>query len=880
MGSGKDVTTRDTVDDPTLIYRLQLTKEFTFRHALRIIPYLNQLGASHLYISPILSARRGSTHCYDVIDHEIINPELGGLAGLQELFNECEKYGIRLIIDIVPNHMSYSLENPYIIDLIEKWDHSKYYRYFDLKESVWPSNGKIIFPFLSSMTRPSLNKGNVSVHLEKGITVHVDDTWFPASLETYGLISELLSYRKNKAIPISRNRKKVDLINQRERVLKTDYRTLKKTIDLINGNNELIEKLLSVQHADPVGWRDTAERINYRRFFAVNGLIAVRQEDLKVFKRSHAVFRDLSRKGILWGVRIDHIDGLRNPDEYLRNLREYVDPKFVVAEKVLEPKEELPRSLEIDGTTGYDFLGYVNALFVDYRSGERLKEIYDAFARVRESPKDVLHKQKLSFIRYQYSGDLDVLSWEFHKALTSELRFKKDVLRVKDALTYLVSHLNRYRTFSSENDTSEFVKFISKHVKGSGEPASTIEAIKESLESGNLQTISAMLTMQQYTGTAMAKSLEDTLFFLYNRLISLNEVGWVPWKFGIDKKEFFRFILSRQQRYPLSLNETSTHDTKLGEDIRSRISVLSGFPEWWNLALQEIESEILENENFKDLDRRHIYYILQLLEGSIESKNTHSPLRDRMITQITKAMRESGVKTSWEEPSENYENLAMKFLDSILTNLQKSRIPVFGELNKICALYGLADSLSIQLLKFTLPGSPSLYQGSEALNLTFTDPDNRREVDFDRLETLMRGANLDVGLSSFPNFNLDSIKIGLVKFLSHFRASNRDFFSNSNVVPLRSSGKFKDNVIAFSREWNGMRMIVIVTRFLWDVVTGDKEPSMDWEDTALAIDKKMNGPYVGVFSRNRVVINDSIKLEGILKKRHFTILTSNFKKLK
>ncbi|TRM84252.1 malto-oligosyltrehalose synthase [Sulfolobus sp. F3] len=622
-------------------YRLQLNKDFDFERVIEYLDYFKELGISHLYLSPVLQARPSSSHGYDVVEHSKINDELGGEEGYFKLVNEAKKRGLGIIQDIVPNHMAVHSNNWRLMDVLENWKNSKYYNYFDIYDE-----DIIILPILEDVPDNVIRNNLIEV---KDSYVKYRDFLFPINKEGIEYLKKLNCF-------------------QTSCLSKDD-----------------IKKLLGMQYYELKFWK---EYPNYRRFFAVNDLIAIKVELEEVFNESHSVISRLP----IDGLRVDHIDGLYDPKQYIDRLRKIFPNKIIYVEKILSLGEKLPENWNVDGTTGYDFLNYVNLLLVDKSGEEELTKFYEEFVGRKLDIESIITESKKLVAKTLFRGDIQRLAKLFGVN--------------EDYLIDFLSCLKRYRTYLPYED---------------------MNVIDECDKEKKLRDEKALIRLQQYMPAIFAKGYEDTALFIYNRLISLNEVGSNLRMFSITLDEFHDFNSSRVNS--ISLNATSTHDTKFSEDVRARISVLSEIPKEWK------ERVIYWHDLLKPkIDRNDEYRFYQTIVGSFESYNEEYV--NRIKNHMIKAIREAKVNTTWENPNVEYEKRVLAFIDDTLSN-DTFRSDLINFLKKV-TYYGYMKSLITITLKCTSPGIPDIYQGTEVWRYLLTDPDNRLPVNFNYLRETMK----------------------------------------------------------------------------------------------------------------------------------------------
>ncbi len=682
-----------------LSYRVQLNKDFDFSKLISILDYLQDLGIEWLYLSPILQARKGSTHGYDVYDFKKVSEDLGGEEKFLELCKEARKRGMKIIVDIVPNHMA--LENPYLLDFLKN-PHSKYRKFFDFE------GDKIVLPILGE---DSLDK--VKIVEENG-----------------------------------------------EKFL--DYQGLR--LPLI-GEGKDLKELLKKQRYELVYWKKF-DKINYRRFFDVNGLIGLRQEDEEVFKEYHEKIFELIKKGCIDGLRVDHIDGLLDPKKYLEMLKNNAKV-YIIVEKILSSNEKL-RNWKIDGTTGYDFMRDVNLLFVNSKNEEEFKKIYEEFIRGKIDLNEEKIKAKIDVINQLFYGDIDRISRKIKEITGKE---------IKDSLLKFLPCLNVYRTYITENEIEW----------------EDIEEIKECADEEILELINerkAMMILQQLEDPIMAKGYEDTLFYRYNVLLSLNEVG-SDLKFGISCEEFHARNMERELFWHDTLIDTSTHDTKFSEDVRARLNALSNFPEEWRNAVNKW-SKINEKYKTKDFPTRNDEYrFYQVLLGTWNGYSKE--YEDRLVNYMIKAIREEKINTSWININQDYENAVINFVRNVIKDEEflSSFIPFFKKINKIGSIYSIEQTI----LKLTSPGLPNIYQGNETLTYLMVDPDNRRKVDFDKISKMLKEVKKEDPIKLFEREEFDKLKLYVTWKLLNLRKEEKKLFNEYHPLKVNGCGFERNGLI-------------------------------------------------------------------------------------
>ncbi len=790
--------------------------------------------------------------------------------------------GLGWIQDIVPNHMAYSPENFMLMDVLELGARSRYRDVFDIdwRHHSAALNGKVLAPFLEWDLEDSIRKGAITLEYYKGFKLGFSQQ-FPVNMESY---PRLLASRPDLLERIQKEVALTQLLQGLEAGNVEQFQVLKEAcsrlhssslsfrgmiegiLNRYNSNKELLKSLVLSQNFLVANWRSAFKEINYRRFFDINELICVRVEDEGVFGETHRLVLGLLRDRRIDGVRADHIDGLQDPAHYLRLLRRSSPSTYAFIEKILMPGEELPSRWEADGTTGYDFLNALNGIFVEPANEGRFNEIYSGFTGVTKDFEEVLWECKRGVLRKLFIGEMDNLLHSLRGALPNSEGMLDSNLR--EAIEALVSSLPVYRTYLSRELREEDKKSVACTIEGakgrSPRLSKELDAIRGLLESVREpgKALEWFLRLQQFTGPVMAKSLEDTSFYIYNRLLSLNEVGNRP-GFGTSVEEFHRFNSRRMKRWPSAMSATSTHDTKRAEDARARLNVLSEIPEEWEERLEKWhmmnlpKKEILGDREVPS--RNEEYYIYQSLIASFPfTMEELGGFRERFRVSVVKAAREAKVNTSWLEPAPDYEASLASFVDSILElGGENEFLKDFTRFQRYIAYFGVFNSLSQTLLKITCPGIPDFYQGSELWDLSMVDPDNRRPVDFQK-RVLALGKVANARESELAGL-LESHEDGLVKLFVTNRAlmTRRKWwrlFSEGEYLPIGAEGRLSSHVVAFARSYNGRWAVAAAPRFLTRVVKYGEMPLGQevWGGTRLALPEDAPLIWKEAFSRRNV----------------------------
>ncbi|MEZ2335307.1 malto-oligosyltrehalose synthase [Mucilaginibacter sp. RCC_168] len=868
--------------NPISTYRLQFHKGFTFKDFKNILPYLHNLGVKTIYASPVFEATPGSNHGYDVVNPHRINPEIGTLTELEEISSVLKTLGISWLQDIVPNHMAFHSNNSWLMDVLENGRDSQYADFFDILWGVAEFKGKLMVPFLGSPLPDLIKTGDIRLTWnEKGLFLQYAEQLYPVNRHTYLRLIQL----NGNAIPTEIKRiaaKKTTSGSIKNNLLAAKGREavklyLNSALELINKDPDLLQKVTDEQYYRLCFWQESDKAINYRRFFTVNSLICLNIQKEEVFHEYHKFIKQLLDKGIFQGLRVDHIDGLYDPAGYLFRLREMVGTEtYIVVEKILESGEQFPQEWPVQGNTGYDFLAIVNNLLTSADSKKQFTDFYrQIVGNARPVAKSILEKK--AAILYQHMGgeleNLYQLFIDLDLAKQNKLR-KIPAAHMKSAIAEFLIRCPIYRFYGnrmplSKQESANVVGLLDavKMAKPELEEATSLLRKVLTRPHANEQKRAAALRFyqrcMQFTGPLMAKGVEDTLMYTHERFIAHNEVGDSPGEFGLSINNFHQLMIERQAKWPLSLNATSTHDTKRGEDVRAKLNVLTDMAEKWFQTVTEWQREHKKFKRNNAPDANDTYLIYQTLAGAFALPGQpQDNFTERLADYIAKALREGKVNSQWAEPNENYEQATLAFTEGILNaggRIQKSLDALQAKL----ADHFVINSLVQLLLKVTCPGTPDIYQGCELWDFSLVDPDNRRPVDFGiRKQQLNAARNYDLK-TLWANRYTGSIKIWLTDKLLHERAQYADLFSAGIYIPLQVSGKYKDNVIAFGRRHLRNWMVVIAPLHLAKLT--DQPFGFNWEDTQVVLPDDIPVQWTAVLTNEKSIFNGHISVSEALQ---------------
>lgn len=885
---------------PGSTYRIQFNSGFRFADAQEIVGYLADLGITDLYASPVFKAREGSVHGYDMVDPTVLNPEIGSMEDFQQLVHQLRRAGTGWLQDIVPNHMAFDAGNDMLMDVLENGSASDHYRDFDIEwDHAYESlRGRLLAPFLGKSYARALEDGEIKIEYnEAGFGVLYFELRFPLRIESYPRILlpglEKLKHRLGmdhndfiklagtlytlKAFPCQELAgERYDQIRFAKRLLWELYSEndeirdyFVETLRNLNGEGDTrdltsLDALLAAQFYRLSYWKVASEELNYRRFFTINELISLRMEDAEVFQRCHTLIMEFIRRGLITGLRVDHIDGLYDPLNYLQQLKEATGGAFVVVEKILAMNEDLPEQWPVQGTTGYDFLNYLNGIFCKKENMRQFDGVYAAFLGHGVDYEDLVRRKKAIIIDRFMTGDVDNLA-HLLKRISSKDRGGDDITLygLKRAIYELLTCFPVYRTYVNRNsytdvDRKYIVESFERARQRNPDLIQELEYLRKFLlleydhyltEANDRESwLHFLMRFQQFSGPLMAKGFEDTTLYVYNRLLSLNDVGGEPSSFGTDLDEFHAFNARRASLWPHTLNASSTHDTKRGEDARARINVLSEIPAEWQKHLARWRES--NNAKKKTVGSLRVpvsndeYFLYQTLLGSFpveHGKQVDSSFVARVKEYIVKATREAKVHTGWIMRDEDYENAYREFVEAILDpSGENGFLDDFLPFLQKIAHHGILNSLSQVIVKIASPGIPDFYQGTELWELSMVDPDNRRPVDYTVRKEYLDQIRGNEGNPAFPAELLAHAGKGVIKmYFMHkalqARKRHAEVFQSGSYIPVQAEGTFRDHIAAFAREHDGMWIVAAVPRFTVSLVQQNEYPLGEgvWLDTAL-----------------------------------------------
>ncbi len=933
---------------PVSTYRLQLRRGFGFREVCELIPYLSRLGITEVYSSPILAARPGSSHGYDIADHRKLNPELGSEEDFRRLSESLAAAGLGLLVDFVPNHMGVDpTANLWWRDILENGPAAASARFFDIDwDPVAPQlKNKLLLPLLRDQYGRELEAGRLRIQYADGaftlnyyehnlplnprpvrrVAAHnlgqLERELGPEAPELRELqsiifqLEHLPVYTESEPRKVTERHRESLVARERLAALVGKSEAIRRHIEsnvrIFNGRPgepesfRLLHELLEEQVYRVAYWRTARDEINYRRFFDINELAGLRMEDPVVFEATHGLLLELVRGGAVTGLRLDHVDGLFDPAGYFRRLHDAIahDARrvYVAVEKILAKNEPLRADWAVHGTTGYEFLNLVNGLFVDSRNAEKLRRTYALFTGRQESFAQVVYRSKKVIMQTAMASELSVLAHELDRISEQNWRSRDFTLAsLEAALREIVACFPVYRTYVGGGEHSALDRQTIREAVSRARrlnpamEASIFEFIHEVLlparqpgqsEEEYERLVRFARRFQQYTAPVQAKGIEDTAFYRYGPLVSLNEVGGDPSRFGCSREEFHAANRERLKQRPLSMLATATHDTKRGEDARARLNVLSEIPDQFRSELLQWArlnaSKRTPVDGLPAPDRGDEYLFYQTLVASWPPGWVGPPseeYRDRIRGYMWKAIKEAKIHTSWINPSEPYDAAVMEFVDRVLDAAAGEEFLVrFTAFQERIGRLGMVNSLAQTVLKIACPGVADFYQGTELWDFSLVDPDNRRPVDFALRRRLVEDLEPLLAEEAAPGEVADALagmlsawhdgRIQLVVTAAGLRLRRRlaGLFLDGAYLPVAARGPFQEHVVAFARTGPEGRVLAVVPRLVATLTRAEPEAPLGeeiWKGTTVILPREIEGrSFTNVFTRETLTATGRAEAE-------------------
>ena len=837
---------------PRATMRLQFHRGFNFANAQALVPYFAALGVSHIYASPIMTARQGSMHGYDVVDPAHINPELGGEAAFRTLVEELRQHEVGLILDIVPNHMAIGAANHWWMDVLARGRDSPYARYFDID---WhPPNpnlqGKVLLPVLGRPYGDALEAGDIALGCSddrSSFSIRYFNHVFPVASDGSITVAGVADFNSTS----SRGR-------------------------------ALLHALLERQHYRLAWWRAANDEINWRRFFDINELAALRIEDDDVFEAVHAAVFRLYAEGLIDGIRVDHVDGLSQPEDYCRKLRARLNaleqkrprraragPAYIVVEKILARHESLPKDWQTDGTTGYDFMDEVSALQHDEAGEQPLRDFWH---RVSRRPGDFDREEDLArrqILERSFSAQRNAVVASVDAIAKADLRTRDDTHEaIRRGLTEILAHFPVYRTYARAGHASPSDdRFLAKATAQASEtclPADKLlvatlgnwlSGMRIRPQLDKLQNV-ALARFQQLSAPLCAKAVEDTACYRYGRLLSRNDVGFDVRQFAVPVEEFHRKMNRRAADFPHAMLATATHDHKRGEDVRARLAVLSEIPQQWTQAVEHwIARSLRQCSGGGPMpDPGDLAILFQTIAGAWpldlapNDQGALSAYAERIAAWQQKALREAKLRSDWSAPNDPYEMAMSNFIAQLFGN-PSDLIDDIAAFALRMAPAGAVNGLAQTLIKLTAPGVPDFYQGTDYWDFSLVDPDNRSPVDFAaRQKSLASSVGVDLAAQWRNGF----VKQSLIARVLAARMKMPELFAYGAYLPLETRGPMAKHVVAFARRWQNSVAVVAFCRFTAQLAADPGSlPILRCTNTRIQIPAELNGTYSDVMGTAR-----------------------------
>jgi len=857
---------------PIATYRLQLSADFDFDAAAAVVPYLKALGITHLYASPFMKARKGSTHGYDIVDHTQFNPELGGEQGFERLSAALKQHDLGLILDFVPNHVGvHFADNPWWLDVLEWGPASPHAVSFDIDWELLPyrARGGVLLPIIGSSYGQALERGEIELRYDAGegsFSAWYFEHRLPIAPERYSeILRAIVKEADAEASPVGEailalasrhtglrhpNRKEAPAFKAELKAIAEAPAIIERGLAAYRAGPDraaptlALHHLLERQHYKLGHWRLASSDINYRRFFDVNTLAGLRVEDAGTFDAIHALVKRLIAEGKLQGLRLDHIDGLRDPAQYFQRLRRLIrgaqgsaqagapKPFYMVIEKILGEHERLHAFSGVHGTTGYEWMNAITQVLVDDNGLEPLGEIWRQISNQSPKLEPILKVAKRRVLETLLTSEFTVLTRLLARIAGghySTRDYAADSLR--QALELYVLHFPVYRTYlTASGPTAHDRALISETIERARadwfaadegifdflRDTLTMDLIKPGRAAHSAPRVRRFaLKVQQFTGPLMAKSLEDTTFYRYHRLLALNEVGGDPAAKALSVDAFHGAMQIRAREWPHGMTATATHDSKRGEDARARIMALAEIPGEWASAVARWKilnaPHLVIDGEMRAPSATFEYMLYQTLLGAWQPGDDKFP--ERMQAYALKAAREGKQETSWLNPHQAYEAGIETFIARILDPaLSADFLDALETLARRVSLLGALNSLSQLTLKATMPGVPDFYQGTEFWDFSLVDPDNRRPVDFAAREAALPPVETPDWQRLAEDWRNGHLKLAWTRHLLKLRNELADVFGDGDYQPLEVSGPHRDHIIAFARRRGRDAGIVAVAK--------------------------------------------------------------------
>jgi (1->4)-alpha-D-glucan 1-alpha-D-glucosylmutase len=830
---------------PSATYRFQINDDFTLDHARAAVPHVAALGVTDLYLSPIFEARPDSAHGYDVTDPTHVRSSIGGMDALRRLAAEARRHDMGIVLDIVPNHMAASPLNPWWHAVLAEGRHSAYAGFFDIDWDSPESPQRLRLPVLGDTLDAVIERDEIDIDIDAGEVVYFENR-LPLASGSIGADGELLDGADR---------------------------------------SSAIRRILDRQHYRLDFWRTASESMNYRRFFDITDLAGVRVEVEEVFEATHVLIRDLAADGTVTGLRIDHVDGLRDPTGYLSLLRDRVrgpdgGAVYTIVEKILEREERLPAEWACEGTTGYEFLNLATGMLIHPGGHDELEAFYQRITGDTKHFGELVREKKLLIIGRLFGSELKGLGTGL--ALLEDL--EPDAARL--AVAEATASMGVYRTYIRDSTVRpDDRRRVEEAVRDASERSPDLSAALAALrrvvlEQPDGDRLDWVMRWQQFTGPVMAKGFEDTALYCHNALLAANEVGSDPVRPAIAARELHDALRLRHEQLRHSLNATATHDTKRGEDTRARIAVLSEIAGEWRRQLrrwmregEEWKAELSEDEETTVPEADVDSLLYQTLVGAWPLDGADAAYTERVQAYMAKAVREAKEQTSWRRPDEDYEQAVSAFIDLLMQEVGRPGLAEdVGSFAQRVAPHGALNSLTQLLLKVTAPGIPDIYQGTELWSFTLVDPDNRQPVDYEERRALLHGLEplLERPEAEAVRALLDGWQDGRIKLLVtalalRCRRRHHELFRDGALLPLEAHGERADHVVAFARYDGRNACIIVLPRWSALLATQGWPVDETWGDTSITLPPLLRRAWRNALSGETAEVSGPLRLSALFR---------------
>ncbi|QKZ11190.1 malto-oligosyltrehalose synthase [Spirosoma sp. KUDC1026] len=902
--------------NPVATYRFQFNTDFPLSKLDTLIPYLQKLGIRTVYASPIFEATPGSTHGYDGVDPNRISPEIGTEDQLRTISQQLKESGMGWLQDIVPNHMAYHPNNQWLMDVFEKGDLSRYANYFDTALASPFFQGRIMAAFLPAPLSETIANGDMVLAYDQDrLVLQVSGNSMPlkpisyervlrAGGKTDDIIVVLLD-ELNQIHHIDEPATYAEAWHEFRQQMTALMRNkevgsyIQKAIDAVNSDSALLEEIADSQHYRFCMEPESHQIMSYRRFFTINGLICLSTQEENVFMAVHQLTNRLVQEGVFQGVRVDHVDGLYDPKQYLERLRALLGPEaYISVEKILQGDEPLPTDWPIEGTSGYDFLAHVNNLLTDSTNESTFRNFYQGLIETDTDLRTRISYRKAYMLYQRMGGELENLYQYFiaQQLVDDDALAAIQTGNMKVAIGELLIQCPVYRYYANEMPLpADEAGIVAGLIAGIRDTKPELNDALDALEAAllirpqegdaayNTRALKFYQRLMQFTSPLMAKGVEDTLLYTYNCFVGHNEVGDSPERFGLSTDTFHQIMQDRLANWPLAQSTTATHDTKRGEDVRARLNVVTELADEWLQEVRVWQDLNADLHAETRLDKNDEYFIYQNLLGAYPMpKQDEDNFPNRMLEYMKKSLQEAKRHTTGHDVEPDYFEAVSTFVNGIF-DAERPFWTRFQRFHRSVADLGITNSLAQLVLKCTCPGVPDVYRGGESWDLSLVDPDNRRPVDFDRLcrdldELIARqeGGDQEIWADLWSQRWDGRIKQWLTRFLLQERDEHADIFTKGEYLPLTVEGTYREHVLAFARRYESSWYVVAIPLHAAQLCQqqGKTIMELDWQDTRLVLPDGAPTQWTRCLAESRIDSTGALPIKTLLDTLPVALLTN------